>query len=113
MMKLQATKKQMRGYNRIISIGYCDAESLLQYQNPFAYSAGINGWACDYYEVNGVLISTGYSPLSSKNTVENNYKLIREYNDKARQIVYGNADYEVKKEQVNSLLSEMVAELSK
>ena len=113
MMKLQATKKQMRGYNKIISIGYCDAEALLNYQNPFAYSSGTNGWLCDYYEVDGVLISTGYSPLSNKNTREKNYDVIREYNDKARAIIHSDIDYEAKKSQVNALLSEMVSALSK
>ena len=113
MMKLQATKKQMRQHHRIISIGYCDAESLLNYQEPFAYSAGINGWACDYYDVNGVLISTGYSPLSNKNTVENNYQIIREYNAKAREIIHSVMNYEVKKEQVENLLLEMVSALTK
>ena len=113
MMKLQATKKQMRQHHRIISIGYCDAESLLKYQEPFAYSAGINGWACDYYYANGILLSTGYSPLSNKNTVENNYKTVREYNDKARTIVHSDIDYETKKEQVNALLVEMVSALTK
>ena len=111
MMKLQATKKQMRQHHRIISIGYCDAESLLNYQEPFAYSAGINGWACDYYYANGVLLSTGYSPLSNKNT-KDGYKVIRDYNDKARTIVHSDIDYETKKEQVNSLLMEMVSTLS-
>ena len=113
MLKLKATKKTMRdGYNKIISIGYCDAESILNYQNPIAYSARTEGWSCDYYDVNGVLISTGYSPLNNKNTVENNYQTIREYNSKAREIIHSDIDYKLKQEQVNSLLAAMVAELT-
>ena len=85
-MKLRATKKEMKeGYYKIISIGYCDAQYLLNYENPIAYSSGVDGWACDYYDINGVLISTGYSPLSSKNTLDD-YKLIREYDQKASEM---------------------------
>ena len=82
-MKLRASKKELReGYYRIISIGYCDAQRLLNYEKAFAYSAGVYGWACDYYDIDGVLISTGYSPLASKN-VKFDYKLVREYEDEA------------------------------
>ena len=43
-MKLKATKKQIRqNFNTILSIGYCDAQYLLDCKNPFAYSAGLNG----------------------------------------------------------------------
>lgn len=64
-------------------MGYCEGQNLLNYRSPFAYSCGVYGWSCDYYDVNGVLISTGYQPISSKNTLEPNYKLIREFDDKA------------------------------
>lgn len=109
MIKLKTTKKTMReGYYYIIGIGYCDAPYLLYFQEPFAYSTRAEGWACDYYDVNRVLISTGYSYLDSKNT-NKNHELTREYDKKAREIVYGNDPYEVKKEKVNKLLFEFVA----
>ncbi len=79
-MKLRASKKELReGYYRIISIGYCDAQRLLNYEKAFAYSAGVYGWACDYYDIDGVLISTGYSPLSNKNVKKYDYNILREY----------------------------------
>jgi len=83
-MKLKATKKEMRnGYHRIISIPYCDAQYLLYYESPIAYSCGVYGWSCDYYDINGVLISTGYSPIDSKNTnISRN--TIREFDLKAQ-----------------------------
>ena len=83
MNKIKASKKEMRDNYRILSIGYCDAQSLLCYENPVAYSAGVYGWSCDYYEVDGVIISTGYSPLNNKH-MKDDYKLIREYESKAR-----------------------------
>lgn len=88
MNKIKTTKTEMRQNYRILSIGYCDAQSLLTFESPIAYSAGTYGWACDYYlirhpEVGEVIISTGYSPISTKNMIED-YKLIREYEEKAR-----------------------------
>ena len=67
MIKMLVTKKEVRAdYSRVISIRYCGAQGLLSYYNPFAYSAGVYGWACDYYEINGVVISTGYQPIGEE-----------------------------------------------
>lgn len=104
-MKLKATKKQMKdNFYRIISIGYCDAQYLLKYEKPFAYSAGIYGWACDYYDIDGVLISTGYSTIGNKNT-KDNYKIIEEYEKKASKLD--------NKEKNRQLLKELINRLSK
>ena len=86
-MKLRATKKEIReGYYKIISAGYCDVESLLVAENAFAYSAGSLGWCCDYYDIDGVCISTGYSPLSDKH-MKDDYKVVRKYNEKAKKLL--------------------------
>ena len=67
MIKMLATKKEIRAdYSRVISISYCGAQGLLNFYSPFAYSAGVYGWACDYYEINGVVISTGYQPIGEQ-----------------------------------------------
>jgi len=58
---------------------------LLHYKNPFAYSRRVEGWACDYYDVDGVLISTGYSPLNEKNMRRDNV-LLCDYNQQAKLI---------------------------
>lgn len=82
-MKLQTTKKQIRqGYNTILSVGYCELQSLLNYESPFAYSAGVYGWSCDYYNIDGVVICTGYSTIGERV----NYDLVKEYEAKAEKI---------------------------
>lgn len=106
-MKIKASKKDIRNNsNKILKIGYCNIQTLLYYENPFAYSTGTYGWACDYYNVNGVIISTGYNPIGDYV----DYKLCKEYEDKARKIVYNNYDesHEVKKDKVTKLLSEFI-----
>jgi len=84
MNKIKATKKEMRNNYLILGVGYCDMQHLLAYQNQVAYSVGVYGWACDYYDINGIIISTGYDYIASKN-MKDNYKLIKEYEAKAKE----------------------------
>lgn len=110
-MKLKTTKKQVKNYyNNIYSIGYCDAQYLLQGISPFAYSSGAYGWSCDYYEIENVCISTGYSPIG-ENT---GYDLVRKYDNKAKAILDDySVDYQKRKNKVNKLLVKFINELKK
>ena len=110
-MKFKTTSKQMRAnYYQVIETGYCSMQSLLKYTSPIAYSAGVYGWNCDYYEVNGVLICTGYRGMFSKNT-KSDYKLVSKYEQKARIIDTNyDLDYEVRKRKVNKLLEKFISE---
>ena len=112
MNKIKATKKEMRENYFIIGISYCLAENLLQYQKPIAYSSGSYGWACDYYLVNGTVISPGYSPLSSKNAV-GSYQMIKDYDKKAEIIRTNGGNYDQRREAVNTLLCEFVEQAKK
>ncbi len=109
-MKFKVTRKEMReGYNKIVSIGYCKAQNLLRYQNPIAYSAGVNGWACDYYDVGGVLISTGYAPIGTSP----DYDIICKYESQAEKISSDySLSYEERKNRTNDLLNEFIAEVT-
>lgn len=100
MNKIKATKKEMRQNYRILSIGYCDAQYLLNYQSPIAYSCGQDGWHCDYYDVDGVIISTGYDTLKDKNA-KCDYKVLREYEKKAQEAKTA--------DETNALLKEFIA----
>jgi hypothetical protein len=110
-MKFKTTKKAMKkSYDAIIGIGYCNAQYLLQYENEIAYSTRAEGWACDYYEVKNVLISTGYAPLESKNA-KCNYDTVKKYEDLARENVLSNISYEEKKEKNKILLNQFINEV--
>lgn len=88
--------------------GYCNLQFLLKFQEPFAYSTRAEGWACDYYNVDGVLISTGYSPLKSKR-VRSCYELEHEYDNIAREILEDSEiSWEEKEDKVNRLLLQFV-----
>jgi len=107
-MKYNATKKDMKRYDKIIGTGADNLQHLLKFHDPIAYSTRAEGWSCDYYDIDGVLISTGYAPLDSKRTFAN-YALIHEYDEKARDINANNEiEYDDKKAMVNELLSEFI-----
>lgn len=105
-MKYKTTKKAIREMgDPVYCVGYANLQNLFRFVDPFAYSTRAEGWACDYYEVNGVIISTGYSPIGKQ--VE--YDLIREYEEKARKICGDYArSYEDQKAAVNALLYEFI-----
>lgn len=83
-MKYKTTAKAIReGYHKVVSVGYCDLQSLLSYKNPIAYAAGLYGWNFDIYDIDGVAIATGYRGMPSKNS-KVSYALIKEYEDKSQ-----------------------------
>ena len=105
-MKLKTTKNQIKNsFVNVLSLGYCELQYLTYYKNPFAYSSGINGWACDYYNIDNVCLSTGYSPIGANV----DYKLVRKYELKAQKIVLDyNTDYKLREKRVNKLLNDFV-----
>ena len=69
-MHLQVTKKEMKEQALVLPLHYCEASNYRQiFGDCFAYSAGVYGWACDYYLMKGegvqFVISEGYSPTSN------------------------------------------------
>jgi hypothetical protein len=106
-MKTKTTKKEVRnGFKTVVSIGYCGAQYLLYYKNPFAYSAGIYGWSCDYYQFGNKCISTGYNPIGT--SVD--YTKLSELENKAQKIVFNNElKYDDKVAQIDALLDELLS----
>lgn len=110
-MKLKTTNKQIRAnFYKVLSIGYCDAQYLLQYKRPFAYTCGVYGWNADFYEIGNVCISTGYRPVGEKV----DYNLLMELEKQARNIICDcNIDNETRKNKVNELLNELINSVKK
>ena len=108
-MKFKTTKKAIKeNYDTILSIGYCNAQHLLKYEKEIAYSTRAEGWACDYYEVNGVCISTGYAPIG----ISVDYETIRKYDLQAEKIAYNyDFTYEQKKTMIYDLLCQFISEV--
>ena len=89
-MKLKTTKKQIKEntYDNLYAVSYCDFQYLLRFENAFAYSTGVNGWACDYYELEfdnrKIIISTGYSPIGKWI----NFDCVKFYENLAKKIAH-------------------------
>lgn len=86
-MKFKTTTKKIKeNYtnNYIISIGYCDLQTLLKYESPRAYTSGLYGWNYDLYDIEGIAICTGYRGMPSGKNFD--YDLVRKYETKAQEI---------------------------
>lgn len=84
-MKTQTTRKYIKALeSNIISIGYCDIQHLLTYVDPNYYTSGVYGWNADIYMFNDCMIVTGYRPFGN---IHPDYLLIREYDQKAQDIL--------------------------
>jgi len=110
-MKFKTTKKEMKSrYDQIVGIS--DAQYLLKFEEPIAYSTRAEGWACDYYDVEGILISAGYAPLDSRKT-KCSYNLVHGYDEQARDIINDyDKSYEQQKEEVAQLLKQFIEEIT-
>ena len=110
MKKYRVAKKEIRQNNVIIGVGFCHLQNLLNYENAFAYSDRPEGWSCDYYNIDNVIISTGYSPLKNKNA-SINYDMLKKYDNKALDIT---CDYSIPYEKsvlkVKRLLKKFIKE---
>ena len=110
-MKLQTTKANIRkNFSTILTVGYCEIQYLLNRCNAFAYSAGVYGWSCDFYQpsfkFSGVCIATGYNTerMGGKRV---SYELTKEYEQKARELVNDYSQIN-KREALNALIDEFI-----
>ena len=105
-MKLKTTNKEIKAnFYKTIKIGYCDAQYLLSYKKPFAYTCGVYGWNADFYEIGNICISTGYAPIGESV----NYDLLRSLEDEACKICNNyNLDWDTKNKQLDLLLHKLI-----
>ena len=110
-MKLRTLKKEINNsYNTVLKVGYCQLQTLLIRKAPFAYSCGVYGWSCDYYDINGVCISTGYTPIGKRM----DYNLVNEYERKAKEVINNSSySYEGQVSLLNALLNEFIEKATK
>ena len=86
-MKFKTTTKKIKeNYSQdyILSIGYCDLQTLLKYESPIAFTSGIYGWNYDLYEIDGIAICTRYRGMPQGKSFD--YSIVRKYETKAQKI---------------------------
>lgn len=106
-MKFKTTKKAIMINNiNVISIGYADLQFLLQFEDPAAYTCGVNGWNADIYLFdNSTAIVTGYRSFGNFSP---DYDIVNQYNQKAHKIRESIYNYDECKRQNNILLDEFI-----
>lgn len=106
-MKFKTTQKAVKeGYRNIVEIGYCGLQHLLYYKNPVAYTCGVYGWNADIYDIGGgVAICTGYRPFGD---IRVDYELVKEYDNKAREIIHNTKFDGNPREKIDELLDEFI-----
>lgn len=106
-MKVKTTRKALvNAYPRAIRIGYCGAQHLLHYQEPYYYTCGTYGWNMDAYVIDDVLVTTGYRGMIGDSV---NYKLLEQYEKQAEKISLDySLDWDEKREKVNALLNDFI-----
>lgn len=116
-MKFKTTKKAMYNYaDHVIMVGYCELDWLLDYKNPLSYCLRAEGWACDNYLIDNVIISTGYNPIKSKNLKVSDTeldKIAKAYEQKAWELRDKYRNYEDIKKETNKLLNKFIKEVTK
>ena len=81
-MKCKVTSREIcANYgDRIVKLGYCEAQTLLRDVAPFAYNAGVYGWNYDAYDIGGLCIVTGYRPIGRSVS----YDLVNNFEERSR-----------------------------
>jgi hypothetical protein len=103
-MKLKASKKDFKG-QKVLRVSYCKLQFLLKDKSPIAYSSGIYGWACDYYDMGQFYISMGYNPIGKSI----DYNIVKGYEETARRYIYASdISYENKKGMLENLVNEFI-----
>lgn len=87
MLRARVTQKDVKAeYAYVIKLGYCEAQTLLTYEEPRFYSVRREGWAADVYEFDSprAAIVTGYAPYGN---IEPPHDLTADYEEQARQVL--------------------------
>ena len=108
-MKTKITQREIKNnFSKIICIGYCDAQYLLNYISPNRYNAGVYGWNFDAYDLGGgVCVVTGYRPFGNARVP---YDELRKLEKKACSIQYDHKiDWRKKHAMMQKLIKRMIS----
>ena len=107
-MKNKVTRKYINMiFDDIFSVGYCGCQFLLWDISPFAYNSGVYGWNCDYYNIGGVIICTGYRPHGRSTTGKT-----AEYEKMAYDIYHNyELSYDERIEKIRGIRNEWISKL--
>ena len=110
MKKEQLTRKQVEAMSdKIIRIGYCEMQGLLRCKTRKGYTAGVYGWSADIFNIDGVVIVTGYRPFGN---IQPDHELVKEYEKKAGEIIQYTYEYGKIEQKLDELLKAFIKEVT-
>ena len=114
-MKFKVTRKEIKENYRAINVPYCELQSLLSYRSPIAYNSGIYGWNYDVYDFSrdfstNICICTGYRRYPG---IPVERDLYVKYEEAAKEIIYGDTQYQEVKEKLDDLIREFLDEIER
>lgn len=109
-MKKRFTNRELRkNHKNIIRIPYCNLQYLLSTTPVTGYTSGIYGWNSDIYEINGIIISTGYRPIGN---IKPDASTNKRYERAAEKIIGKfEVPYEKRAEEMRNILNDYLAEV--
>lgn len=101
-MKVKVTRKSLKDmYGKIMIAN--NIGNILEYLDADYYNSGAYGWNFDAYDVDGVLIASGYRNFPSTG-INVEYDIQKKYSDMARDISNKDISYAEKKEKIQQIL---------
>lgn len=109
-MNGKITKKIVKeAYKNIISVGYCELQSLLRFKGAKFYNYGVYGWNCDIYVIDyDTVIVTGYRPFGN---IKPTHELMKKYENKAKKILEKNNNYSIREKELDNLINKFIKEV--
>ena len=110
-MARKFTNKEVKNWGiPVLSIGFCGIQTLLNHIGRDGWTESrAYGWRSDIYIINGVIISTGYAPVSG---IKVPYELTKKYEDEALKIRSDTTeDWKEQDNKINALLSDFINEV--
>ena len=109
-MKYRTTQKAIKnGFYKVISIGYCDLQHLLNCETEAAYTTRREGWAADIYDFGNVAIVTGYNPFGN---IRPDYETVKKYDNMACEIIGNIFSWDERKAALRSLIDNFIEEVT-
>ena len=108
-MKYRTTQKAIKnGFSKIISVGYCNLQHLLNCETETAYTTRREGWAADIYDFGNVAIVTGYAPFGN---IRPDYETVKKYDNMDREIIGNIFSWEERKNALRALIENFIEEV--
>ena len=104
-------KENVKNSENIFSVGYCEIQTLLRYEEVFGSSKSEFGWDCNYYIIDDICICTGYRPIG----VNLDYDFNKKYEKLAEDVLssYSMSEFDKRKKGLKAVLKQYIEAIKK